>query len=39
MTAAALTDEALLWRRIGIKLRVRPVPDDIVVSSDPLQKS
>jgi hypothetical protein len=26
MTAAALADEALLWRRIGIKLRIRIVP-------------
>jgi exopolyphosphatase/guanosine-5'-triphosphate,3'-diphosphate pyrophosphatase len=32
MTAAALSEEALLWRRIGIKLRIRPtVPGQIAV--------
>jgi len=39
MTAAALTDEALLWRRIGIKVRIRPVPDETAVSLNLLQKS
>jgi len=31
MTAAALTDEALLWRRIGLKVRVRPMPSEAAV--------
>jgi hypothetical protein len=37
MTAAALTDEALLWRRIGIKLRIRSVPAETAVQLDALQ--
>jgi exopolyphosphatase/guanosine-5'-triphosphate,3'-diphosphate pyrophosphatase len=31
MTAAALAEEALLWRRIGIKVRVRPMPSEAAV--------
>ncbi|MEF8699979.1 MAG: Ppx/GppA phosphatase family protein [Candidatus Accumulibacter sp. UW26] len=37
MTAAALTDEALLWRRIGIKLRIRSVPAETAAQLDALQ--
>ena len=31
ITAAALNDEALLWRRIGSKLRIKPVPGEPAV--------
>ncbi len=39
MTAAALTDETLLWRRVGIKLRIRQVPGETAAQLDLLQKS
>ncbi|HNC51345.1 MAG TPA: Ppx/GppA phosphatase family protein [Accumulibacter sp.] len=39
MTAAALNDETLLWRRIGIKVKIRPVPDEEAVQLELLRKS
>jgi hypothetical protein len=39
MTAAALADETLLWRRIGIKLRIRRVAEEHAVQLELLQKS
>ncbi|MBK7955439.1 MAG: Ppx/GppA family phosphatase [Candidatus Accumulibacter sp.] len=39
MTAAALADETLLWRRVGIKLRIRKMPGEPAAQLDLLQKS
>jgi len=39
MTAAALADETLLWRRIGIKVRTRRVAEEHAVQLELLQKS
>ncbi|MBL8396035.1 MAG: Ppx/GppA family phosphatase [Candidatus Accumulibacter sp.] len=39
MTAAALSDETLFWRRIGIKMKFRRVPDEKTVQLELLQKS
>lgn len=39
VTASALTDEALLWRRIGIKVRIRSVPDETAVGLNLLEKA